>query len=290
MVEGLIERRLGSLMRIEEDPGFRDSFQDLVKAGQRSVLVGAPHESHFNGIEQAFVAARLLVYKQEAAPSMDHKGYVLLVASSVRSGHQSRFMQMIWGLMSRISLRKGLELVSYTRKKDRQYGLKPSVREIKLYAEKVRAGADPATFPEASVQAGRHPAGSGFHDIFGMQRPTNKALLDNHQLVTTSEEGKKMGRAFFVPVAHHGGYNVYNPHRLHLPTGEAFARFLGLAAHPLVKITIGRPISEVEIETAVGLNWRDDPTGLNNYVMGRIAAKVPPQAQGQYRDLVSVSY
>ncbi|MBI3109850.1 hypothetical protein HYZ06_02300 [Candidatus Daviesbacteria bacterium] len=290
-----VDHGLDRLITVNEEPGFKEYFQELVAKERKPIIVGN-HQSHFDGVILAWVTQRLLTYEREVAPVEQPKGYVLTVASSVRSGHQSRFLQLAYPLAELVTSRRGLRFIDYTREVDEErYRIKkPRASQLRSFAERVRQGYRIASLPEASVQGGRYPRNNDHRgrfaqsiknlvdiitsnrreDILGMQKIRDNSLMPYYELVTGGN-GNGQQEGFFVPVGIHGSYRILPPYTL-FPPLDTWASILRLSSRTFVDVNIGMPIT----------SWPQDKASANTLIMSKVAQIVPVEARGVYSNKI----
>lgn len=250
---------------------FEDSFLAAIGETDTVPIIISNHQSHTDGIPLSVVADTLTHLGNRARPpDQPLLGFVLPVAASLETGHQSRFLAQGLEQIQPQLRKRQLITLSYTRQKDRQrYGIQSSnISFMRNLIRGLKNGYGLALLPEASVEGGRR----GLNGIHGMQEFSGVDFGQVFEIL-----GRLGKKALFIPIGIDGGYNVVDPN-----TNKLTARFIRALATPLdfsfIDVNIGMPVS--------GDTLLDrDQKNISHLLAERVAALVPEQARGVYKSV-----
>lgn len=279
-------RAIDRLVTLESNVAVEGRFQQLIADGGVP-LVYANHQGHADAMAVAIIAKHLKDLTLQPDGKYLVRGLATILAKSMVSGHQSKELTSTYRLLVGACRQRGVVPVPVTREKDsEQYEMSRGqiASEMMPLIRSLRNGYGIMSFPEGSVQGGRHPKGSSLEDIYGMQEPGNNNLIDFFQLM-----GKV--KPFFVPVGLHGSYRIMQSEEggkpKLTPKGKwsLIAAALGIPIGVLnIKANLLMPLTEEEIIRDLGSDWLKDSTVFNGYAMRRLLPGIPTIAGGVYRE------
>ncbi|MEK7517309.1 MAG: hypothetical protein AAB583_02075 [Patescibacteria group bacterium] len=271
--------RFISSIPVEYPSGFQEEYLNAFRLGGKiTPIIVASHTSHMDGAPLASITKTLTDLTNSLTGETDgFKGFVIPIASSMRSGHQGDMVKMGILEMEEITEEQfHLMTIDYTRKSDTQrYGLNSNLPTyINGLKQKVEEGYGIAVFPEGTMTAGRSERRSliGKSQRFGMQK-----FKDMNTLIKLSEDmGNKI---LLIPVGIHGGYRLESPDNNRPTTRyliETVLRHPTNLWHPtktsLVRVKVGLPINYENVSVE----------DINTFLGETVAALLPPEARGVY--------
>lgn len=287
------ERMIGPLLRyglenilvgsdINYEEGFENKYINAIRKGYLPVLVGS-HQSHVDGVSISLPSRTLTNIANEHLPDDQKlKGFKLVLASSLSSGHQGAMMKGFFEEVSPIIERRKLTPLLHTRPQDKQkYSMKRElIDQYKDLINTIKSGYAIAVFPEGTTTAGKTTHEKKLPDgtVIKIKNPNGEpnGMQDFmsgsiRMLVSATEDaGKKI---MIIPVSITGGPSVHNPDTK-LPTGKALITGLLKGGGNLVHIYVSNPIrpDEGELERLYReRNWN----GLNTLVATPIEKHLP---------------
>lgn len=290
-----------SLTPIQFEPNAKESYISARRRGYAPVSVFS-HQVHLDALGAAYVNRQLRTLEAEHGIVNPTPGHIVTLAKSVDTGDQGELLQKGFREMKIYFDKLDMKTVLYAREEDKTYGLTPNGREVAktlLHAAKENLGL--SFFPEGRVHAGRRkpkekPAETALEqlvqrledigliqtEINGMQPFDGTVLLMAKRIV--EQIGK---RAAFTPVGIHGVFRLLKPTYDH----KAFVTPFGYiaAALPfdlgLVSIRVGMTETSDDIQEKLKAQGKEfNPTNVADYLGGRIAKLLPPQARGVYKE------
>lgn len=283
-----VDRTIDAHVKLISPQEVQDKFRQLVSKGGVP-LVYANHQGHADGIPLAVVSQHLrnLVSNGQDRPL---RGLAIILAKSMANGAQSSDLKMSYDLLIEGGKRKGAEPITVTRDKDEQlYGMRRSLlEELRPLRGKLIEGFGVALLPEGTVQAGRHPEGASKEDIYGMQRLTNRSLLDFYEYM--KKILRRQGKwPFFQPLGLHGSFRIMQSADgggapTLTPIGRRSLMQTGPLGIALVRIDANllAPFDEGEVIADLGAGWASDTDKFNTYAMRKVARGIPLTARGEY--------
>lgn len=277
---------------------FKEKFLKLTAEG----YVPEVYFGHFTHLDHIVLSEGLddLVKLAASAGYKDKlQRFAITLATSVRGGQQSPFMKAVYPMMESYVKARSVDFIAITRadKDVTRYGMKPKISEKRPLIAALRQGNVGMAIPAGdSVEPGRHPKGKIGDNIKGLQEVTGSDLVDVYMTI------ERHRPAYFLPTAVSNTWLYFNSDRL-LPTPEALAAFycttnlagvdlakvidrLGIRHDIAINITFGMPITQEQIVSQLGSEWRKNPAELNSFLMIEQASLLPEHARGYYADLV----
>lgn len=262
---GLENILTGTYVNYEE--GFANEYISDIKEGYLPILVSS-HQSHVDGVSLSLPAKTLTDIANEHLPKDDKlKGFALVLASSLYSGHQGAMMKGFFDEISPIIERRKLTPLLHTRPQDNQkYQMKTDrFSQYKDLIDAVKNGYALAVFPEGTTTAGKRNSDgqpNGMQDFM----PSSIRML----ISAAKEAGRK---TMIIPVSITGGPTVHNPDTK-LPTIKALKSGFGFSNPELLHIFLSNPMRSDQGELAKLYQARDWDS-LNTVVADKIANHLP---------------
>lgn len=293
-----VTEKLPSLVRIHGmTEAFKSRFLDLTSKGfLPEAFFG--HFTHLDHIVMSEAGNELVNLAATAGYADKLHGFAVTLATSVKGGHQSHFMEIMYPTMQTYVNQRSVEFVEITRDEDeKRYGLKRKVSEKKTLVSKLDEGGYGVMVPAGgSVQPGRHPHYGNVDAIYGLQEITDNDLLK--LFVEMKRRFRHNGyQPYFLPMAVIGTWRYFSVD-CYLPTLEAIAVFYyggrfssiidlsGITREYRIDITYGMPITEDDMVQNLGSKWTKYPQVVNIFLMSKVAEMLPEYAQGFYRGYV----
>ena len=259
---------------IYED-NFADEYIEAIKEGYLPIVVGN-HQSHVDGIESSLPIEILTNVANEKLPEGQKlKGFALVIASTVYSGHQGAMMKGFFDETFPLAEKRQLFPLPHTRPQDQQrYDIKTK-RLSQLFKDLIytmNEGYAVAVLAEGTTTAGKK---NKERKPNGMQEFMPSSV---RMLISAAKEANK--RIMIIPISITGGPDIHNPDTK-LPTLKALRAGFNLGDTNLVHIYVSNPMKadEGDLEKLYHeRNW----DGLNNAVAREIAAHLPEKERGFY--------
>lgn len=288
VVERFVGRGFNAIVDLQVPDGFEDRFRQLIVGGVP--VVYANHQSHADGIAMAVVSEYLRNLAAKTPGSYPLRGFAVPIAASMASGDQSIELKQSFDILKGTARSKGVEPISVTRKKDAiLYGMSRQAlgKEALPFRDRLLKGFGIGSFPEASVQGGRHPEGAGIDEIYGMQEVVESDLIDIIQLANRVL-GREGVRPFFIPLGLHGSYRFMDCPEggKSKPTLEGWATLIkgmvGLPVGMKMQARLAMPFTGEQLVQGVGEDWMENVLASNRHFMEQVAPAIPPVARGAY--------
>lgn len=253
---------------------FANDYIEGIKEGYLPIVVGN-HQSHVDGISLALPVRILTNVANEKLPQDQKlKGFALVLASSLYSGHQGAMMKGFFDETYPLVEKRKLVPILHTRPQDKQrYNMKTErLGQFKDLIDTINEGYAVAVFPEGTTTAGKKNKEGKPN---GMQKFMPSSV---RMLIAAAKEANK--KAMIIPVSITGGPNIHNPDTK-LPTLKALKAGFNLGDSNLIHIYVSNPIKadKGELEKLYReRNW----DGLNNAVARTIAKHLPERERGFY--------
>lgn len=259
---------------VDYEYGFENDYIQNIREGYLPILVGN-HQSHIDGITISLVSRTLTGVANEQLPSDKKiKGFALVLASSLYSGHQGAMMKGFFDETSPIIEKRGLFPVLHTRPKDRtEYKMRAeSVGQFKELVDMVRDSFALVAFPEGTTTAGKTNTDgqpNGMQDFL----PSSVRML-----IGAALEGDR--KAMIIPVSLSGGPKIYSPDTK-LPTVSAIRAGFNLGESGLLRVYVSKPM--LSDQGDLGKLYKNrDWERLNTLVALKIADHLPINEKGKY--------
>lgn len=256
-----------SATNVDYQEGFENEYINCIRDGYLPILVGS-HQSHVDGISISLPVRTLTgVANQVLANDQKLKGFALVLASSLYSGHQGAMMKGFFDEVSPVIERRSLTPLLHTRPQDNQrYDMKTDrFTQYKDLIETIKEGYAIAVFPEGTTTAGKKNKDgkpNGMQDFM----PGSVRML----ISAAEAAGKK---SMVIPVSITGGPSVHNPDTK-LPTVKSLKAGFVIGSPDLIHIHVSNPMKsdEGELEKLYReRNWN----GLNMVVASEIEKHLP---------------
>lgn len=296
MLLPFIERKLVKTMVPEFPQKFEIAFGEQMKDQNTVPIIVSSHEGHADAITMVALSKILTnLANQTSDPQKNDsenrlKGFQLLVAASMRAGHQGLLIQesVVQAEKKYFPHKYPLTFVDYVREKDvGKYGMEPN--KIAFTRRLIRAVNERygiAVFPEASVESGRKD-GKNRNAIKGMQPINCENLRTVIKIII--HQGKSV---LLIPVGSHGAYKIVDSN-LDKKSGEPANRItlkelkalLGKDANKLISARVGMPIKyEDIINELMAQRQGKQPTeqDISDLLGKKIAQLLPESARGVY--------
>ena len=274
---------------IDYEPGFMNEYVQGIKDGYLPILVGN-HQSHVDGIFISQPVRILTGVANEKLPEHQKiNGVVLVLASSLSTGHQGAMMKGFFDELTPSIERRNLTPLLHTRRQDGQrYNMSTNwVNQYKDLIDAINAGYAIAVFPEGTTTAGKTTHSIILPDgtVKTIKNPDGKRngmqkFMDGSVKMLISAANKAGKKAMIIPVVMTGGPSVHNPDTK-LPTAKAFEAGLNFGNNELVHIRVLNPLKADEGELEKCYRERDWE-GLNTVVANKIAQHLSKLEQGVY--------
>lgn len=265
-VRDVLLPRAPRLIEMKVSAEFDKKFYALVRQGFWPVIY-SNHQGHPDALGIAEVAEYLTHAMRGAGFARRFNGVKLLVAASIKAGHQGETLRFLYEATEEQVKPKGLTFAGIVRKTDEEkYKMKSSLGDLRTIIKAYQEGFGIATFPEATVEGGR-PKDDDLEDIRGMQKIQPETLIGIDELL---RRHGALG-ALFITVGLHGGYRLLNP-ITHKPNHLAILGALGLPIK-CMSVVVDAPLIKAEI-----------PKNQNpeDFLMRQVAKLLPPHARGAY--------
>nr|MBI5455441.1 1-acyl-sn-glycerol-3-phosphate acyltransferase [Candidatus Levybacteria bacterium] len=262
---GLENIMVGADVNYEE--GFANGYINGIREGYLPILVGS-HQSHVDGVSISLPARTLTDVANKHLPDDQKlKGFKLVLASSLSSGHQGAMMKGFFEEVSPIMERRRLTPLLHTRPQDNQrYHMRTDrFSQYKDLIDAIKNGYAIAVFPEGTTTAGKKNKDgkpNGMQDFM----PGSVRML----ISAAKDAGKK---TMIIPVSITGGPSVHNPDTK-LPTFKALKAGFISANPNLLHLYLSNPMKSDEGELERLYHARDWD-GLNTVVVDEIEKHLP---------------
>lgn len=288
MLEKIVGRGFNAIVDLKVPDGFEGRFSELIIDGVP--IVYANHQSHADGIALSVVSEYLRNLAAKTLKTSPLRGFAVPIAASMSSGDQSIELKRSFDLIKGTVMSKGVDPIPVTRKKDAiSYGMSRQAlaREALPFVDRLRRNFGIGSFPEASVQGGRHPEGATIEEIYGMQEVVDSGLIDLIKLAkkVLGSEGK---RPFFVPLGLHGSFRFMDCPEAGKPkpTLNGWAALIkgivGLPVGMKIQASLVMPFGEDQLIQGIGIDWSEKTLDSNRYLMEQVAQAIPYVARGIY--------
>lgn len=252
---------------VDYQEGFENEYINGIKDGYLPILVGN-HQSHVDGVSISLPARTLTDVANEILPNDQKlKGFALVIASSLYSGHQGAMMKGFFDEVSPVIERRKLIPLLHTRPQDKQrYNMKTErLSQFKDLIDTINDGYAVAVLPEGTTTAGKKNKDGKPN---GMQEFMPSSV---RMLISAAKEANK--RTMIIPISITGGPDIHNPDTK-LPTFKALRAGFNLGDPRLVQIYVSNPMrsDEGELER---LYCARDWSGLNTIVANEIEKHLP---------------
>ncbi len=271
--------RFRKLVSVQEEEGFQKGLEASLSQGRR--LIGIiNHQGLGDGIALSMTTRHIA----EVAHKMgfDMEGFAMPVAASLESGGQGFLTQVLYKAFTPNYERIGrVRSFPYTRPEEAKYGLRQTIetriRETRAMQGGIASGLHITVFGEGVVTGGRTNKETG--QINGLVEVRKELPLQFLELMA----GKGF-TADFVPIGMHGSYRYFSADR-RMPTRELMRGLTGREVDPIIS-RVGRVVSIEEITDFCGKPNKNNAEQVTRFLMGRVAALLPDEARGVYRNEV----
>lgn len=285
---GRMESKVVKTMTPEFPEGFEEIFRKEMEDEDTIPIPVFSHQGHMDAASTAVLSKRL-TYLANKVRAGRFPGFRLIVAASIRAGHQGLLLKQVLIQAEKDRLPKYfLHFLDFVRPKDvEEYGMKPNrfsfMREL-IKAVENREGIE--IFPEKSVEGGRRKTeGRSEDDIKGMQP------LDSENLHTIIQTVLKLNKkVLIIPVGSHGAYKIIDSNILkktNKPANRITPRewivLSGPKRREIMTVKVGMPIKYDDILKQLADQGKDlTVENVGQYVGELIAQLLPEKARGAY--------
>ncbi|MDP2585628.1 MAG: hypothetical protein Q8P29_01975 [Candidatus Levybacteria bacterium] len=290
---GAIERNIVNPIKPEFPEGFDNTFTEIMKDPSVLPILISNHTGHADAAGTAVISRQLtkLVNKTRSSENQ-FRGFMLTIAASLESAHQSIFLQQCTNRAKKILPNYGLSLGAYTRPKDvEKYQM--DTKNNRVYAEKtseiIKGGSEReadglAYYIEGTVEGGRKiKEGENIGQTKGTQR------IDCEQLnkIINKAQSRCHRRVVIITASSDGASEVLDPDKDNQPTRKA----IKIVINPippkksLLTVRIDMPIfyddliRQLEERTGQKATTQD----IGDEYGRRISKGLSPNKQGYYK-------
>ncbi len=230
------------------------------------------HRSHADGLITSFVTEPL-------SEQFNLNGYLLIVAASLRTGHQGKVMKKFFLSLEECLSHHSLRTVDMIRAADKDLGVQGSNFEhLKQVLAAPAENIGVHMFPEGRLHGGRKKVDTNSN------RFTNGMIAPDKETQKLVQKISTADNMVILPMGILGTEKIFSPSGLFI-TKFFMQEFIkrqnpNHQLQPFTRVTIGEPFAVDELESQ-GVNV-NNPQELTEHYMGQIARLLPPEIQGQY--------
>ncbi len=295
--QGLIDRALNIIANSVE----MDFPQDTLRQTALQIASGIPvilvsnHQSHVDVMPLAVIANQvrraandyISTGKYPRKKAFSH--FLCPMASSVVTGGQTQDITAGYINTRDWLLKNGIVTVPVTRDRDIKYyggqGLPPTIDSMRALLTAFKDGHGLAITIAGTVEEGRRKKGGRSGKRIGLKKLSSKNLLTE----TVVRQHAAGINTLIVPIAISGTYLLFDPDERKVTLSSVRTLVRNLVPFSLTKATtvkVAQPIMTEELWADAPEDEADLHTFLNNRLLVIIASKLPPEARGEFANMV----
>lgn len=291
----LVERNIVKPIKPEYAKGFDNAFMDIMKNQSVLPIIISNHTGHADAAGTVVISKHLTELANKVrSPENQFRGFMLTIAASLESAHQSLFLQQCTRQAKKILPKYTLSFGAYTRKKDvEKYRMNSSSNQkyVEETNEIIKGGSKRKAdglvyYVEGTVEGGRRiKEGKKQGQIKGMQK------IDCEQLnmLIKKTQLRYQRKVIIITSSSDGASEVLDPDQESIkPTRKAIAA----VASPipprksLLTVKVDMPIfyNDMIRQMEERMGRKTTSQDVSDELGRRISKGLPPEKRGYYKD------
>lgn len=291
----LVERNIVKPIKPEYPEGFDNAFMELAKNLDVLFILMSNHTGHADVAGTAIVSKQLTELANKVRPPENQfGGFMLTIAASLESAHQSLFLQQCTKQAKKLLPKYDLSLEAYIRRKDvEKYQM--DFKDNAAYAEKTngvirkeeeREADGLAYYIEGTVEGGRRiKEGENTGQIKGTQRIID---WEQYDMLINKAQSRGNRKVVIITVSSDGAFRILDPDQGNRPTRKTILTITSPIppGKSLLAVKVGMPIFYDDLTRQIKRENNDRQATLQNIgdeIGRRISSGLPPERRGYYR-------